>query len=201
MNKKSEQFKKYIHSLARKAKATHNPKEYQKIASTLVEELDYLVKFRLKKYRKFDNAEDLYQEGRAAILTALNSFKPNKGNFIFWASWYIKTRISREANKHSTIKIPIKKAKTIQPYKVTQEIEEIFDSGSGAYEEYISKEIRDNVRETIKSLPALERKILELNGIKQYSIYEISNDLKISESHCIKLLENAKQMFRQNISQ
>lgn len=200
MNKKSSQFKEYIHSLAKEAKNTNSSKEYQRIATILVQELDYLVQFRLKKYRRFDNAEDLYQEGRAAILKALKSFQPDKGNFIFWASWYIKTRISREANKHSTIKIPIKKAKKIQPHKVTQDVEEIFDSGNGAYEEYISKEIQDNVRETIKSLPPLEGKILELNGIKQYSIYEISNDLKISESHCIKLLENAKQMFRQNIS-
>lgn len=199
MKRKSAEFKNYIQDIATKASITTDPSEYKRLSGILIEELEYLIQFRVQKYKRFDNCQDLLQEGRAAILTALNSFTPEKSNFIFWANWYIKTRISREANKHSTIKIPIKKAKTIQPHKVSQEVETFFDASDGAYDEYISREIRETVWETLKTLPHMERKVLELNGIRQHSIQAIAKDLKISEIKCIKLLDHAKQNFRKQI--
>lgn len=161
---------------------------------------DYLVTSKTRKYIQFPNYQDLQQDGRLALVIALRNFDINKGSFFWWANQYIKTRISREANKHSTINIPMKKAKEIQPYKVS-EIPTIIDSNPDAMRMLESNEIKQKVNAAIDLLPEEQKKILRLNGIKSYSIKRISKTLKISKSNCVKLLNEAKKNFKENLAQ
>ena len=95
-------------------------KEFELVQSQCAKELDYLVEARTRRYKSFSNYDDLRQDGRLALYLALQSYEPEKGDFYWWANKYIKTKISREANRHSTIKIPLKHTKYVTPYKVSQ---------------------------------------------------------------------------------
>src|SRR6202046_3279692 len=82
-------------------KAKSNPKykfELQKIENLCMEKFRYLVTMRTNRYKNFSNHEDLIQEGYEALLKAMNSYNPNKGNLFWWIHKYIDTRISRSAN-------------------------------------------------------------------------------------------------------
>lgn len=159
---------------------------------------DYLVVTRTQKYRNFANYDDLQQEGRMALLLALRSFKLNFGSFFWWADHYIKTKISREANKHSTIKIPIKHAKHCHPYKVS-ELPIIVDTNLDALQVLEHDEFKQQINEAIDKLPEMQREVIKLNGIKSYSIIKIARQLKISQATCVKLLNEAKQNLKENL--
>ena len=197
MNNNEEILAKFC-ELRDKAKQRKNSKyksEYFKYREMCLSNFDYLVKNKTQKYKKFTNYEDLYQDGRIALLAALNTYSPDKGNFYWWADKYIKTRLSREANRHSTIKIPIKKTKTIQPYKVSQ-LPTVIDLSPSALDEIMNQELKKEISNALGKLPDEQRIILELNGIKSYSINQISKELNIKKSECIKLLKEAKKNLR-----
>lgn len=169
--------------------------EYLRYKELCLQEYDYLIKKRVQKYKQFSNYEDLYQEGRIALLAALNSYSYEKGDFNWWANKYIKTKLSREANKHSTIKIPIKKTATMQPHKVSH-IPVMVDIAPSALDEIIQKEIKDEVIEALNRLSEKHRTIIELSGIKSHSITQISKELNITKKDCVKLLNEAKERLK-----
>lgn len=172
--------------------AYHN---YEQLCS---QKFDYLVTSKLYKYRSFANYEDLKQDGRMALLLALRNFDPKKGSFFWWANQYINTKVKREANRHSTIKIPIKQTKEYQPYKVSQ-LPVLIDSAPDALQTIENTELKEKVQQAISRLPDDQRKILELNGIKSYSISQIARELNIARPDCTKLLNEAKKNLKLNL--
>lgn len=90
----------------------------QQEEASLLNELKFLISRRLFKYSKFDNASDLEQDAYVALLDALKTFKPERGNFVSWLDYYVKTKVSRQANKHSVLNIPMKKVKDGKPIKL-----------------------------------------------------------------------------------
>lgn len=172
--------------------------EYRKQEALCEKKFDYLVLSKLYKYRNFANYEDLKQDGRVALLLALRNFNPHKGSFFWWANQYIKTKIKREANCHSALKIPIKQTQKNHPYKVSQ-MPIMIDAALDPLQSVEQKEIKKQVREAIQQLPCDQRKIIELNGIKSYSISRISKELKINRIECVRLLNDAKENLKQNL--
>jgi RNA polymerase sigma factor (sigma-70 family) len=179
-------------------------KEFENLQNICAEKLDYLVEERTRRYKSFVNYEDLYQDGRLALHLALQSYNPDKGDFFWWANKYIKTKISREANRHSTIKIPIKKIKFATPYKVSQ-MPIVIDKDISAFETFQEQEKYEFVRLAIQKLPHEQRRVIELH-------YEIGNDkqgnntigqickiMKISRMSCAKLLTEAKSNLKQEL--
>lgn len=187
-----------LRNKSRKSKSEKVQKEYKEYQEICASKFDYLIASRLKRYKQYSNYDDLYQDARIALLLALNSYDPDKGNFFWWAKQYIKTKISREANRHSTLKIPMKMAKDMQPYKVS-EMPVLVDSSPDPFEMKTTKEIQEHVNEAINMLPEDQKKIVRLNGIQEHSISKISKDLKISRVTCIKLLNEAKKNLKQNL--
>lgn len=172
--------------------------EYEACQTVCVNKFDYLIISKLRRYKQFPNYEDLHQDARIALIFALNSYKPGSSNFFWWANQYIKTKISREANRHSTIKIPMKKARELKPYKVS-ELPLQIDESPDVIEIIESKQIKNKVKKAISLLPEDQRNIIERNGIKLHSISKISKDLQISRGICIKLLNQAKQNLKENL--
>lgn len=171
---------------------------YERQEQLCSKKFDYLVTSKLYKYRAFANYEDLKQDGRMALILALRNFDPKKGSFFWWANRYITTKIKRQANGHSTIKFPIREAREVQPYKVSQ-LPIMVDSNPDALEAMESNEIKEKVHQAISRLPADQRKILELNGIKSYSISRIAKELKIARPDCTRLLNEAKKNLKQSL--
>ena len=190
-----------LFELRNKCKRSRSKKlkaEYDQYEAFCEEKFDYLVQSKVYKYKNFSNYEDLKQDGRVALLLALRNFDPNKGSFFWWADKYIKTKVKREANRHSTIKIPIKQTKNIQPYKVSQ-LPVIIDTNPDPFQSIESTQLKNEVQKAIKQLPEDQRKIIELNGIKSYSISRISRELKITRPDCVKLLNEAKKNLKHSL--
>ncbi len=185
--------------------------QYHRWRSACARDFDYLVQMRARKYRRFSNHEDLVQDGRIALLLALESFDPNKGNFFWWADQYIKTKLSREANKHSVLRIPIKTARTIQPQKLDwptgenqlleTEAGRMMSTPDPADMVAHRKEVSTAVRAAVKDLPKLQRDVLELNRFHLYPLNKISKMLGISAALCSRTFHEAEGALRTSLSE
>jgi RNA polymerase sigma factor (sigma-70 family) len=176
--------------------------EYNKYRDLCAKKFDFLVERRARRYKNFANYDDLKQDGRLALILALNSYKPGKGDFIYWANQYIKTKISREANRHSTIRIPIKQTKFVQPHKVSQ-LPIIVDSDLNASEQIIKDETENAVYSAVMMLPEPHRQVIkmhyEFGGYKDQSIAKICQSMNLSRGNCIKLLNEARESLKNTL--
>jgi RNA polymerase sigma factor (sigma-70 family) len=176
--------------------------KYQAARKKCVDRFDFLVDKKTWRYRSFANYEDLKQDGRVALMLALSSYDPTKGDFFWWADKYIKTKISREANRHSTIKIPIKHTKRLQPYKVSQ-LPVIIDNGPDAVETIHKNQVNARVHSAVSKLPDKQRQVVkmyfEMDGRQSGSINKICKQLKISRMNCLKILNEAKQTLKREL--
>ena len=196
--------------LRNKCKKSKNKKlhdEFAHVQSECLKVFDYLVESRTRRYKGFSNYEDLLQDGRLVLYRALQTYKPEKGNFYWWSNKYIKTKISREANRHSTIKVPLKHAKLVQPYKVSQ-LPIIIDGEISALDHIAKDEAVTLIRSAVEKLPEDQRKVItlhyELGGASDnrrdlYSIGKICDRLNISRMSCIKLLAEAKKTLKREL--
>lgn len=188
-----------------KSKSSKFRKEFEQVQEECAVELDYLVEARCRRYKGFSNYDDLCQDGRLALYNALQSYEPEKGDFYWWANKYIKTKISREANRHSTIKIPLKHTKHVTPYKVSQ-LPIIVDNSPSAVENLEVGELKKIIRSSISRLPDDQRRVIELHyemsagahGEPQ-SIGNICAALNITRSSCVKLLNEAMSTLKQEL--
>lgn len=197
-----------LRSKCTKTKSKKLLKEYEIIQSQCIKELEFLIEDRTRKYNKFGNYDDLKQDGRMALYRALQTYEPDKGDFFWWANRYMKTKISREANRHSTIKIPLKHTKLIQPYKVSQ-LPVIVDSKMNALDNMTKDETAAFIRDTVAKLPEDQRKVIELhfelgggNNSRRdlYSIGKICDRLNISRMSCVQLLNDAKETLKKELA-
>ena len=195
--------------LRRKSKSSKSQdvkRELANVQESCIKELEYLVEARARRYKNFSNYDDLCQDGRLALYLALQSYEPEKGDFFWWANKYIKTKISREANRHSTIKIPLKHAKLVQPYKVSQ-LPVIVDNEPNTLDTLTQNESQRIIRNAVKNLPKDQRRIIELhfemktsaNNNESSSIGKICDTLNINRVNCLKLISEAKQSLRQQL--
>jgi RNA polymerase sigma factor (sigma-70 family) len=179
--------------------------KYEKLKQKCVQRLDFLVDNRTRKYKSFSNYDDLRQEGRLALSMALDTYYPSKGDFFWWANKYIKTRVSREANRHSTIKIPIAHAKFVQPYKMPQ-LPTIVDSDPDALQSMLMGQVKDMVQEAVCGLPQDQRSVIQMHfeligRSGPSSIGKICEAMNISRVTCIKLLNEAKKSLRHQLKE
>ena len=176
--------------------------EYNKLLDICVKEFDFLIEQRTRRYSGFANYEDLKQDGRVALMLALKSYHPEKGDFFYWARQYIKTKVSREANRHSTIKIPIKHASKMQPYKVSQ-IPIMVDGSPDPLCSLEKTRIKDTVVNAIGKLPEQQQRVIkmhyEFSGFRTQSITKICEELNISRGNCIKLLNEARDSLKESL--
>lgn len=194
-------LEKFVHyrNRAKTSKSKKVHAEYRKYHAQCVEKFDYLITMKTNRYKSFSNYEDLKQDGRVALLLALRNYDLKKGDFFWWAHKYIDTRIIRSANNHSTLKIPIHKAKDMQPYKVTQ-MPVLIDVNGDVFDKVEKLETKDKIKEALIALPTDQKKIIELaygiNGIKQHSVNNISKLTGVSVNDCMKILTKAKKSLK-----
>lgn len=181
-------------------KAERKFKTYQNYCAS---KLAPLVYCKTSKYRKFSNYPDLQQDGFEALMLAFETFDPNKGDFTWWASKYINTRVSRAANAHSTIRFPLKKAKELQPYKISI-MPVLIDPKRTPLEDVEQAQESNVVQKAIAQLPPKQKQIILMHydfveGKKSNSISKISQELKISRPTCVRLLEEAEKSLKDKL--
>lgn len=187
----------------KKSKKEKNKSKFELFQNEVVKKLSHLVLLRTNRYRMFNNYHDLQQDGFEALFMALKTYRPEKGDFSWWAMKYIDTRISRAANCHSTIKFPLKKAKEIQPHKVST-FPVIIDLNKNPHETAEDVETKTAIMKAVELLPEKQKKIIlmsyELTGTRSFTISKIAEELNISRPVCLKLLEEAKENLKSTLS-
>lgn len=188
-----------------KEKASESPedlKNFKTYQNVCMEKLKYLVNRWVAKYKKFSNYPDLEQDGFEALLMSLESYKPEKGPFKCWADLYIKTKVSRAANAHSTIRVPIKKAKDLKPYKVNS-VPEMDDESQNPFKDLHDQRNVNKINEAVASLSQEERDIINLtyrlNGHRSKTATNVIKTLNITRQKYSKLLNQAKKNLKKNI--
>jgi RNA polymerase sigma factor (sigma-70 family) len=154
------------------------------------------------RYKAFSNYEDLNQEGFEALIKAMNNYNPKKGSFFWWAHKYIDTRISRSANLHTTIRYPLKVAKAATPHKeavMPLLIEERYCPDRELEESQLNHAIQG----AVSILTPEQREVISLaygfDGDKPMSINKICKKLNISRLSCIKTINSALSLMKENI--
>lgn len=164
----------------------------------IIKNLKCLVNIRSFKYKKFSNFYDLEQEGFEALVMALNTFKPNKSSFTWWADKYISTRLSRAANAHSTVRVPLKHARQMKPLK-SSNMPLIIDERNG-YSELESKYVAKRMMDAINELPDVNKKFMimlyGLNGIRQHNITQLCEYFSLNKYESIKLISDSKKQLK-----
>lgn len=127
----------------------------------IIEKLKYIVHSKTSSYKKFSNYEDLNQDGYEALIMGLNNFNPSKGSIFWWLHKYIDTRISRKANAHSVVKIPIKVAKNLPP-KIEQLSFSNEDLKENQEESLLKKYEQKEIERKISSLSSEDKKIITM---------------------------------------
>jgi len=176
-------------------------KEYQQFIS---EKLSFLVEIKTKRYRQFDNYPDLCQVGYEALFMSLETFDSTKSDFSYWALQYIGTKISRAANTHSTIRVPLKKARIHTPYKVDN-IPIIVDQAKNPQQFIEEEQDCSIVRESIEELPDLQKKAIRLyygfeRHVEKETILSVMKHLDLSRLAVIELLKEAESTLKEKIS-
>jgi RNA polymerase sigma factor (sigma-70 family) len=188
-----------------KIKNSDDPKimsEMKKHEKICMEKFRYLVTMKTGRYKAFSNYDDLNQEGFEALIKAMNNYNPKKGSFFWWAHKYIDTRISRSANLHTTIRYPLKVAKAHTPHKesvMPLQIEERYCPDK----ELEESQSMHAIQGAISILNNEQKEVINLafgfDGDKPMSINKICKKLSISRSNCIKTINTALSVMKDNI--
>jgi DNA-directed RNA polymerase specialized sigma subunit len=164
-----------------------------------LKKLECFVTRNTYKYKSFSNYQDLRQDAFEAILLALNTFDSNKGSFSWWANQYIKTRVSRSANAHSTIRFPISKAKEETPFKVSY-IPVIVDSSPSPLKEFEISQNAKYIEEAMCGLSNAHKSVVNMTfgcgGHRVHSIKNILELLGINRARYVKLLKESKNNIK-----
>ena len=174
-------------------------KRLEKHKTVLIEKLRYLVDMRVARYRQFPNYEDLVQEGMLGLVKSIETFKNGKGNIFSWAHTHIKTRISRSANAHSTIRFPMKAANAFPPHKETQLPLQI-DNVHRPDVELEMAQIKESLRAQMDELLTQEEKqLVEMafgfDGDKGWSIAKIVRETGIKREVVIAKLKHSLELM------
>lgn len=186
----------------KKSQDTSVSEKYKKHERLCIEKFKYIVTMHTDKYRGFYNYEDLNQEGYEALVKAMKNYDPNKGSFFWWAHKYIETRISRSANLHTTIRYPLKFAKLNTPHKESV-LPILIESRFCPDKNLESAEVLKAIQSAMKHLNKEQKDIISLafgfDGDKPLSINKICKKMNMSRLNCIKAINSALNVLKQNI--
>lgn len=176
--------------------------EFKKHNRLCMEQFRYLVTMKTGRYKTFSNYEDLNQEGFEALVKAMNNYNPKKGSFFWWAHKYIDTRISRSANLHTTIRYPLKVAKNQTPHKESV-MPLLVEERYCPDRELEESQSMQAIQGAISLLNKEQKEVINLaygfDGDKPMSINKICKKLSISRLSCIKTINSALSLMKENI--
>lgn len=191
--------------LRTQVKESGNPKiasELKKHEKLCIEKFKYLVTMKTGRYKTFSNFEDLNQEGFEALIKAMSNYDPKKGSFFWWAHKYIDTRISRSANLHTTIRYPLKVAKQNIPHK--ESIMPVLVEERYCPDKQLEiHQVNFAIENAMDCLSKQQQEIINLayglDSDKPMPINKICKKLNISRVSCVKTINNALSLMKDNI--
>lgn len=193
-------------SLREKCTETNSEEDlklFKRHESICIEKLSYLVHMKTFRYKAFNNYDDLVQEGLEALVKSMKNYNPKKGNIFWWAHKYIDTRISRSANLHTTIRFPLKVAKEFTPHKETI-MPTLIEESNCPDKQLETCQSMSSLNFAMTKLTEEQKRIIELiyglNNDKPMSINRVCHKLGINRAACIKTINTALSVMKDNFT-
>ncbi len=190
-----------LRSIARETKNNEDIIKFRNHEQLCIDKFYYLITMRTDRYRGYSNYDDLNQEGREALVKAMKTYNPEKGNVFWWFHRYIETRIARTANLHTTIRYPLKFAKLNKPHreKIPVLIEKRFCPDKNVED----AEITNAVKLAMVHLKKRQINIINLafgfDGDKPMSVSKICEKMNVSRVRCVRIINDALGVLKENI--
>lgn len=191
-----------LRSTAQESKNKNDFFKFKNHENLCINKFKYLVTMKTGRYKSFSNYDDLNQEGLEALVKAMKNYNPGLGNFFWWAHKYIDTRISRSANLHTTIRYPLKIAKETAPHKEAI-MPTLIEEHRCPDKELERSQLNNAIQEAFLTLTKEQQEIVNLaygfSEDKPISINKICKKMNISRLSCIKTINIALSLMKDNI--
>lgn len=183
---------------------------YNRAFNKAIDKFSYIVSINCNKYKKYPNFEDLKQEGMLGLICALNRFDPSRSkNFFKFATWYIKTRIKRSANKFDVINLPmnIAKEKPITRLPLSESLFGTAVTRQDPYQKLEKFQIVENIKEAMVCLNDLQKNIVcKYYGIdynkdsitEKQSVNSIAKQMGLTRVAVEKILQECYNLMLEN---
>lgn len=163
-----------------------------KLESKLVGDLDYLIYSVIFKYKRFNNYDDLYQEGAIGLLKAIRKFNTdNSFHFCRYSLWWIKARISRSIKKLNLNKNV--------PY---EQKNEAINENDPEKNVIITQDIF-GLNYAIEKLPEKHQQIIKMRyglcSMKEHNLQELSDELNMTREGIRQLEHRILSKLRNNV--
>ena len=185
-----------------KSKNLKDKKSLDNHLNICVQKFKYIITTKTSKYKSFSNYEDLNQEGYVALMMGLENYNPSKGSIFWWLHKYIDTRIARNANLHTTIRIPLKKAKLTPPKKEFM-IPTMIENNLCPDIELERNQVQFAIENVMHKLTNEQKEIINLayglDGGKPMSINKICKKIGKTRQKCLAEINSAFHIMKSNI--
>lgn len=128
-----------------------SPKKKSVIQGKIIDRMGYIICKRINRYKGSNIYDDLLQEGRMGIITAMEKFDISRGrNFFQYSIWHVKNKIRIFLNKQKrrNQKISISNIEEVESPDIT-------------FEQMEAKKV---LISEIDKLPEIERKIVKMRS-------------------------------------
>ncbi len=160
-----------------------NEKLAQRMEDSLIVSLAYIVHSVVYKYKRFNNYEDLYQEGMFGLIKAVRQYNSDTSfHFTRYALWWIKARVMRSIKKMNIITIS---GEEDVKYFVQCDVQDndIIDYNNPEIKAMLAQKI-DIVNLAIATMPEKHQQIIKmrygLSDTKEYNLQDLSNKLDMT---------------------
>lgn len=157
--------------------------------------------------------EDLFQEGILGLVAAAQKFQPGKSQFITYAVYWIKQRISRYISKNINNGVSLQTPIDEENNTLEDVIQDNTDYENMAVDSVYLKDLKKDLKEAMEKVNTLkERTILELNfglsdtePMELKEIADLLNDnydsIRATKSNALKKLRcsSIKAKYRDNL--
>lgn len=176
-----------------------NETNKEKIHNEIFSKLSFLVYQIAKPYKKFQNYEDILQEGFIGLLKSVRKFDYSKyPNFFLYSYQWIKHSIKRSASKFDIVYNPSKKRVVYADFSEQEEQED----PNYLEELYFEKEVAIKIRNILNTLPSREKIIMEKTfGIKSEdceSLRNIGSQLDITHERVRQIKNETIEKLKNN---
>lgn len=160
-----------------------NPILAKRMEDELIISLAYIVHSVVFRYKRFDNYDDLYQEGMIGLIKAVQKYNTDTSfHFTRYALWWIKARVMRSIKRLNLITIS---GDANMQYFMQYDIKEsdIIEDNNPEKSAILTEEI-NNLHAILNSLPEKHQQIIKmrygLNNTKEHNLQDLGDKLDMT---------------------
>lgn len=183
----------------KKSNNLEDTKQIKNIQNKIIKNLSFLVYRMAKQYKRFENYEDLVQDGFIGLIKATKKFNYTMfPNFYIYAEQWIKHNIKRSASRFDVVYNP-KRKRVVYAEINESESEECAESPE---EIFLNKEAQYWVKEVLKEFSERDQEIMErmfgLNDRPKQTLREIGPDFNLTHERIRQIKNHVLLKLKKN---